>query len=86
MEKFDFVVIGGGSGGYAAASTAATMGLSTLLIEGGSELGGLCILKGCMPSKTLIESANRYLSFRHAADFGLSAENIGFIGEQIIAR
>jgi len=86
MEKFDFVVIGGGSGGDAAASTAATMGLSTLLIEGGSELGGLCILKGCMPSKTLIESANRYLSFRHAADFGLSAENIGFNGEQIIAR
>ena len=86
MKEYDFVVIGGGSGGYAAARTAASLGLSTAVIEGGDEVGGLCILRGCMPSKTLIESANRYRTLRHAQEFGLSAEKIGFDAEEIIAR
>ena len=70
---FDFIVIGGGSAGYAAARTAASLGLTTAVIDGAPELGGLCILRGCMPSKTLIESANRALTLRRAAEFGLSA-------------
>ncbi len=80
------MVIGGGSGGYAAARTAVSLGLSTVVIEGGEEVGGLCILRGCMPSKTLIESANRYRTLRHAGEFGLSAEKIGFDAGKIIAR
>jgi len=56
------------------------------LSRGGEQVGGLCILRGCMPSKTLIESANRYRMMRHAADFGLRAENIGFDANEIIAR
>ena len=55
MNEFDFVVIGGGSAGYAAARTASAEGLRTAVIDGAAELGGLCILRGCMPSKTLIE-------------------------------
>lgn len=86
MKEYDFVVIGGGSGGYAAARTAVSLGLSTAVIEGGEEVGGLCILRGCMPSKTLIESANRYRVLRHAMEFGLSAEKIGFDAKEIIAR
>lgn len=86
MKEYDFAVIGGGSGGYAAARTAVSLGLSTVVIEGGAEVGGLCILRGCMPSKTLIESANRYRTLRHAAEFGLSAEKIGFDAGKIIAR
>lgn len=73
MESYDLVVIGGGSGGYAAARTGAALGLRVAVIEGGEELGGLCILRGCMPSKTLIESANRYRTIRRAAEFGLRA-------------
>ena len=57
-DDFDFAVIGGGSAGYAAARTAAGLGLKTVVIDGASELGGLCILRGCMPSKSLIETAN----------------------------
>lgn len=83
---YDFAVIGGGSAGYAAARTAADLGLKTIVIEGGKEVGGLCILRGCMPSKTLIESANRFLTLRHAGEFGLRAEKIGFDGASIIAR
>jgi pyruvate/2-oxoglutarate dehydrogenase complex dihydrolipoamide dehydrogenase (E3) component len=86
MKEYDFVVIGGGSGGYAAARTASSIGLSTAVIEGGDEVGGLCILRGCMPSKTLIESGNRYRTLRHASEFGLSAGKIGFDAGKIIAR
>jgi pyruvate/2-oxoglutarate dehydrogenase complex dihydrolipoamide dehydrogenase (E3) component len=86
MKEYDFAVIGGGSGGYAAARTAASLGLSTVVIEGGEKVGGLCILKGCMPSKTLIESANRYRTLRHATEFGLKAEGIGHDASAIIAR
>ena len=75
MEKhYDFVVIGGGSAGYAAARTSHSLGMSTAVIDGASELGGLCILRGCMPSKTLIESAERNLTLRHASEFGLKAQ------------
>ena len=69
----DFAVIGGGSAGYAAARTAASLGLKTVVIDGAETLGGLCILRGCMPSKTLIESANRSISIRRAGEFGLRA-------------
>lgn len=74
---FDFVVIGGGSAGYAAARTAHGLGLRVAVVDGAAELGGLCILRGCMPSKTLIETADRNLSIRRAAEFGLKAEALG---------
>jgi hypothetical protein len=73
-STFDFAILGGGSAGYAAARTAASLGLNTVVIDGAQELGGLCILRGCMPSKTLIESANRNLVIRESASFGLSAQ------------
>jgi pyruvate/2-oxoglutarate dehydrogenase complex dihydrolipoamide dehydrogenase (E3) component len=78
MTEVDFAVIGGGSAGYSAASEAAKLGLRTVCIDGGSEVGGLCILRGCMPSKTLLESANRFLTLRRAQEFGLSAGHLGF--------
>jgi len=86
MKAFDFVVIGGGSGGYAGARTAAALGLTTAVVEGADELGGLCILRGCMPSKALLESASRYRAIRQAADFGLSAGPHAFDASKIIAR
>lgn len=83
---YDFAVIGGGSAGYAAARTATGLGLRTIVIEGGKVVGGLCILRGCMPSKSLIESANRFLTLRQAKEFGLHANDIGFDGQAIIER
>ena len=78
MTEFDFVVIGGGSAGFGAASEGAKLGLRTICVDGGPEIGGLCILRGCMPSKTLLESANRFLTLRRAQEFGLSAGHLGF--------
>src|SRR5215469_12142132 len=86
MASYDFVVIGGGSAGYSAAAKGARSGLKTVCIEGGEEVGGLCILRGCMPSKTLIESANRFLTLRRAAEFGLSAGHSAFDSKAIIRR
>lgn len=85
-REYDFVSLGGGSAGYAAARTARALGLRTALVEGGREVGGLCILRGCMPSKTMIESANRFLTLRRAPEFGLRAENLRVIQSEILAR
>ncbi|MBX7210384.1 MAG: FAD-dependent oxidoreductase [Verrucomicrobiaceae bacterium] len=76
-DDFDFLVLGGGSAGYAAARTAAAEGMRVAVVDGAEELGGLCILRGCMPSKALIESANRNLAIRRAEEFGLRVESRG---------
>lgn len=68
---YDVLVLGGGSGGYAAAKEAAAGELKVGLIEAADEMGGLCILRGCMPSKTLIETANRLRAIAEADDFGI---------------
>jgi len=70
MEKFDVCVIGAGPGGYVAAIKAGQKGLKTALIEKGN-FGGTCLNIGCIPTKTLIASAEVLHSARHAADFGV---------------
>lgn len=86
MKEFDWIVIGGGSAGYAAARSGVEMGLETAVVDGAAELGGLCILRGCMPSKTLIQSANRLRSARRAAEFGLRVGEASARVPEIIAR
>lgn len=70
-RKFQLVVIGGGSAGHAAAMEAAQSGVSTALVEQAPVLGGLCILRGCMPSKILIETANRMREIRRSESFAI---------------
>lgn len=83
---YDLVVIGAGSAGHAAAQEGVRLGLRTAIIEGG-EVGGLCILRGCMPSKTLLESANRYRQMGRAEEFGLrTGGQAEFRIEEVIAR
>ncbi|MEI6351605.1 MAG: NAD(P)/FAD-dependent oxidoreductase [Verrucomicrobiota bacterium] len=86
MKDYDFLIIGGGSAGYNAAASACRLGLRVAVVEGGEELGGLCILRGCMPSKALIESANRYFTLRRAGEFGLHTTGIGYSVPDIQAR
>ncbi len=68
--QYDLVVIGGGSGGYAAARTARELGASAIVDRG--PLGGLCILKGCMPSKTLLASSDRAQDIRESGVLGIA--------------
>ncbi len=88
MQRFDFelAVIGGGSGGYAAARTAAAAGLKTVVIEGGKQVGGLCILRGCMPSKALLYAAEVKHLAEHAATWGLRTGKVAFDFAKVMAR
>ena len=85
MKVFDVVVIGGGSGGCAAASRSADLGKKVALIEGrGKEgLGGTCINRGCIPAKILLASAEAYSGVQKAKDFGIGVTGISFDYEKI---
>lgn len=76
-SEYDFAIIGGGSAGFNAARVAVEHGLKTAIIDGGQELGGLCILRGCMPSKTLLYVADVLHHTRHAAKLGLRIPRAG---------
>jgi len=71
-RRYDFVVVGGGSAGFNGARVAAALGLRTAVVDGARDLGGLCILRGCMPSKTLLYAAEQLDHARHGRRFGLS--------------
>lgn len=85
---FDYqvAVIGGGSGGYAAARTAAAEGLKTVLIDGAEELGGLCILRGCMPTKALLYASEVMHLVTHSQTWGIRADDVSFSWEKVVAR
>ncbi len=69
---FDVVVLGGGSGGYAAALRAAELGRSVALIEK-DKVGGTCLHRGCIPTKALLHAAEVAESTRDAAAYGITA-------------
>ena len=82
---FDAAVLGGGSAGFAAARTTARAGLRTALVDGAREPGGLCILRGCMPSKRLLHSAEVLRQSRRGALWGLRIPEAGFDFAQVMA-
>jgi dihydrolipoamide dehydrogenase len=67
-RKHDLVVIGGGPGGYIAAIRAAQLGLDTACVEKEPLLGGTCLRIGCIPSKALLESSERFAEARHGLE------------------
>ena len=73
MENhYELIVIGAGPGGYSAAVRAAQLGLRTAIVER-ENLGGICLNWGCIPTKSLLKSAEAYAYLQHAADYGLEA-------------
>lgn len=75
MNDFDLVILGAGSGGYAAALRGAQLGLSVALIEK-AKLGGTCLHKGCIPTKALLHAGEIADNTKHAAEFGVKAQFI----------
>ena len=82
---YDLIIIGGGPAGYLAAERAGHAGLNILLIEK-RFVGGVCLNEGCIPSKALLYSAKIYDSVKHGEKYGVTAANVTFNHETVIAR
>lgn len=76
---YDIAVIGGGPGGYVAAIKAAREGKKVCLVEK-ANLGGVCLNEGCIPTKTLLKTANMLDEIRHAAEFGIVGLDVAKAG------
>lgn len=85
MQKFDAVVVGGGPGGYECAIRLSQNGLKTALVEE-AELGGTCLNRGCIPTKTLLHSADIYHDAKNGAPFGVNVGELTFDYAKIIER
>src|SRR5881409_802748 len=75
--SFDLVVIGGGPGGYVAALRAAQLGARTAIVEK-DRMGGTCLVRGCIPTKALLQSSELYTLAKTGEPFGLLADNVRF--------
>ncbi|HEY9084453.1 MAG TPA: FAD-dependent oxidoreductase [Candidatus Tyrphobacter sp.] len=84
-RSYDLVVVGAGSGGYAAARTARDLGASVALVDRGP-LGGLCILRGCMPSKAFLASSDAAYDAGEARALGINVDSISHDMPFIAAR
>lgn len=82
----DVVVVGGGSAGYAAARTLAAGGRSVAVVDGSPELGGLCILRGCMPTKALLHAAELRHAIEAARRWGIDAGPVHVDLKALLAR
>lgn len=71
--NYDVIVIGSGPGGYVAAIRASQLGLKTAVVEK-SELGGICLNWGCIPTKSLLKSAQVFEYVKHAETYGVKIE------------
>lgn len=84
-HNYDLLVIGAGPGGYVAAIRAAQLGLKTAVAEN-REVGGTCLNRGCIPTKSMLHAADLYHETKNYDILGLSAENVSFDMKKIQAR
>jgi pyruvate/2-oxoglutarate dehydrogenase complex dihydrolipoamide dehydrogenase (E3) component len=83
---FDLAIIGGGSAGYAAVRAAVNEGLKTVVIEGGEEVAGLCILRGCMPTKALLYASEVMHLAGRSAVWGIHVHKPNFNFGEVMGR
>jgi dihydrolipoamide dehydrogenase len=86
-DTYDVIVIGAGPGGYVAAIRAAQLGMSVACVEKRETLGGTCLNIGCIPSKALLQSSEKYAETRHAlAQHGIAVGDVSFDLQAMMAR
>ncbi len=85
-ESFDLAILGAGPGGYVAAIHAAQLGLKVAIVEKDSRLGGTCLLRGCIPTKALLHSADLFSELTHAADHGVIVKEAVLDFAKVMAR
>src|SRR5665647_3228969 len=83
--EYQVGILGGGPGGYVCALRAAQLGLSVVLIEG-ERLGGACLNRGCIPTKTLVKSADLWREIQKAGEFGISVGEASLDFSKVMAR
>jgi dihydrolipoamide dehydrogenase/pyruvate dehydrogenase E1 component alpha subunit len=76
-ERFDVAVIGGGPGGYVAAIRAAQLGARTAIVEK-DRLGGTCLVRGCIPTKAMLQSSELYSLVQRGGEYGVVADRVRF--------
>ncbi|MFA7658531.1 MAG: NAD(P)/FAD-dependent oxidoreductase [Candidatus Gastranaerophilaceae bacterium] len=84
-KKFDFGIIGSGPAGYTAAIRASQLGKTVVLFEK-ENLGGVCLNKGCIPTKTFLYSADVYNSLKKVSNLGIEIENYSLNFEKVVQR
>ncbi|MBU6207128.1 MAG: FAD-dependent oxidoreductase, partial [Alphaproteobacteria bacterium] len=84
-NEYDVVVLGSGPGGYVAAIRGAQLGLKVAIVER-ENLGGICLNWGCIPTKALLRSAEVFHQMKHAASYGLAADNVRADIEAVVKR
>ncbi len=84
-NRYDLIVIGSGPGGYVAAIKAAKLGMKTAIVERG-DIGGTCLNRGCIPTKTLMHSSHLFYEAKHLQAAGLHFDGLSFDMEEIQAR
>ena len=85
MNRFDVGIIGGGPAGYTAAFKASEEGLSVVLFEQ-DKIGGVCLNRGCIPTKTILHSAELYEECKCSQDLGILTENLSFDWKKVVER
>lgn len=85
MKSFDVIVLGGGPGGYTAAIRAAQLGKKTAIVEG-QKLGGVCLNRGCIPSKAMLKAAYHVQEMEHFSEMGIHIEVKKLDGGAAVAR
>ncbi|MBA7567221.1 dihydrolipoyl dehydrogenase [Candidatus Atribacteria bacterium 1244-E10-H5-B2] len=85
MSEIDVVIIGGGPGGYVAAIKAAHLGLKAVLVEK-DKLGGVCLNRGCIPTKALVSTAELLNNLQRAEEFGIQVKDYSFDFPAIMKR
>lgn len=86
MTKHEFLIIGSGPGGYTAAIRAAQLGYDVAIVEKENSLGGVCLNWGCIPTKSLLQSASVYHNIKKADTFGITVKDVKFDFNKIIER
>lgn len=84
-RQFDLGIIGGGPAGYTAAFQARSKGLSVVLFEK-DKVGGVCLNRGCIPTKAILHSAELYEEMKSATELGITAENLSFDYSKVVER
>lgn len=86
-QSFDVTIIGSGPGGYVAAIRGSQLGLRVALVEKDKRMGGTCGLRGCIPTKQLLQSAHLYeQTTQHLADFGIQVGEVKLAFEDVQKR